>query len=136
MGTIELSGNLTVGPASSASGTFPALQASVGLSTTPSPKQMVVSTGVMSRILNAPSFATLSGVGASDTVTKGDTLYFRTNAPMELRLTFVDPDGGSDIVSVVPIYGLGFLEFPPTGTLKLLEAKGNGQIEYLVSGTG
>lgn len=132
---ISLDGTLSVGPQSPADNAFPAGTSGEPLALTPSPKVSNACTGTLVRNLNsASSFATLTGVGASDTVTKGDTLYFRSNSPVQVRLTQADPLGGSDIISIVNVYGTLLAEFNPVGYLKLLEAKGVATIAYLISG--
>lgn len=137
MGQLVITGSLTVGPPSPVSdGAFPSSIDTVQLAATPNTKQSQVSSGTISRFLNtaSPSWAALSGVGAADTVTRGDTLYFRCNSPIKLRLTQADKDGGADIVSIIQVFGLHLTEFPQNGYLKLLEAQGSSTIEYLVSG--
>lgn len=133
---VVLDGSLTVSPPSSSDGgDFPSMTIAESLSTLPNPKLSNCATGIVSRTINSPSaFVALSGVGATDTVTKGDTLLMKTKAQFTVRMTFLDPAGGADIVSVVPLYGTMFAEFQPLGTLKLLEVKGSGALAYLISG--
>lgn len=138
MPNATLSGNLYVQP-SDASGAFPAGATSIPLALSPSPKSLTVDSGVVKRNVASPAaFVALSGVGASDAVTQGSFLYVRTNAPMQLRMTFNNPAGGVT-TAVVPVGssiggGLLVLEFDPTRYLTLLEAEGIGTIEYLVGG--
>lgn len=135
MGVLKIDGTVTAGPESSGGSAFPSSSDQMQLQSTPNPKPMQACTGTIARNFNSPNaFTTLTGVGASDTVTRGDTLAFRCNAPMKLQMTFADPDGGADIVSVIPVYGMNVMEFPSNGYLKLLQLKGSGPIEYLVSG--
>jgi len=137
MGQIVITGSVVVGPASPVSdGAFPSSIDTVQLASTPNPKQSQVCSGTISRFLNvaSPSWATLSGVGAADTVTRADTLYLRCNSPIKVRLTQADKDGGADIVSIVEVHGVLLQEFPQNGCLKLLEAQGSATLEYFVSG--
>lgn len=132
---LSVDGTLEVGPQSAGDSSFPSMSVSEPLALTPTPKLSNACTGTVVRNLNSPSsFAALSGVGATDAVTKGDTIYIRANAPIQVRMTMADPGGGSDVVSIVPVYGLALVEFSPTGYLKLLEAKGVATISYLISG--
>lgn len=136
MGQLVLDGALTAGPSSSADGTFPGTTFNEPLFATPNPKVFGACTGVLQRNFNSPgAFVTLSGVGAADTVQKGDTLYFKANAVIKLRITTVDPEGGADLVSTIPVYGSLLIEVPITGYLKLVEAKGVGTIVYMASGS-
>lgn len=137
--SVTLLGNLTAGPQSVCEGGFPSglLQVNFGLAgscpgagTKPAPKkfwasQTVNSTGV---------FVALAGVGTGETVTQANVLYVRTTVLLKLRLTFADPAGGADIVSIVPVEGLLILEPSATGYLKLLEVLGAGTVEYFASG--
>lgn len=134
MPTITFAGTLAVQP-TQADGSFPAGATSVPFATTPSPKAIGVDTGVQRRPLASPlAFAALSGVGATDTVTQGTFLYFRSNAPVVLQLTFANPAGGTT-TAVVPVSGLYVAEFDPTKYLVGLAAEGTASaIEYLIGG--
>ena len=137
--SVTLLGNLTAGPQGVCEGGFPSgvLQVGFGFAgscpgagTKPAPKKFW-----SSLTLNNPNtFTALDGVGAGQSVTQGNSVYIRTTALMIFRLTFADPTGGPDLVSTMPILGLVILEPANAGYLKLLEAKGQGVIEYFVSG--
>lgn len=98
-----------------------------------------VSTGVQT--MNMPSaaaaaFVELQGVGPDAPVTRGTFLYAKTQSQIQLRLTLDDGVGG-DIVSVIPLSPQAaplLLPCTPTNFLKLLEAKGSGQLLYFVCG--
>tara|TARA_Y100000034_G_C6819181_1_gene368767 strand:+ start:274 stop:462 length:189 start_codon:yes stop_codon:yes gene_type:complete len=60
-------------------------------------------------------------------------LYFKSDAPLTLRLT-TDDGAGGDVVAVVPIHGLAIMEFNSTNFLKTLEAQGTAKVEYFLSG--
>jgi hypothetical protein len=133
VGQIQLTGTLTVGPVSSGDNVFPSATSSVNLASTPNPKPSTVDTGMVTRTIASPNaYVGLSGVGASDTVTKCDTFYFKCNSPMKLRITYFDV--GGDIMSVEPVNGTKVSEAPAGNYIKLLEVQGSGPIEYLASG--
>lgn len=135
MGQLVISGTLTIGPSACGTGVFPTSTDTVTLDTTPSPKTSIVASGTISRYVTSPSsYVTLSGVGATDTVTKGDTLFFRCDAAVKLRFVQADPAGGSDITSVINVQGMLLQEFPLTGYLKTLEVMGTARLEYAFSG--
>lgn len=133
MAQVSISGAITGGPPVAGEG-FPASLFNTSLAFLINPKGFSVGTGILARQLNSPSgFATLTGVGASDTVTHGDTLYFKCNGAVTLRLTQDDGIGGS-AVHDIDVQGLVVLEFPSTKYLKSMSAQGSCQIEYFVSG--
>jgi hypothetical protein len=132
-----LDGSLSVGPDVVSDSSFPSGTHTEPLSLAPQKKLVNASTGTLERNLaSAGSFATLSGVGPTDTVQQGTLLYVRVagGSGFQIRLTLQDPGGGSDIVSILPIDGTQMFEFPSNGYLKGLEAKGNGKIVYLIAG--
>jgi hypothetical protein len=138
MPNATLSGTLYVQP-SDASGAFPAGASSVPLSLSPSLKPLLVDSGMQKRNVASPlAFVALSGVGATDTVTQGTFLYLKTNAPMQVRMTFNNPAGGvtSAVTNVGSSVGGGQIiqEFDPTRWLTLLEVEGSGTVEWLVGG--
>jgi hypothetical protein len=135
MGQAELSGSLTLGPSGGGTGTFPTSQDVISLSLTPSPKQAAVMTSGLQVNLNSPSaYVTLPGIGAGGVVQQCVMLYLRSDTNVMLRLTFNDPAGGADIVSVVPLCGMKLEEYQQNGYLKLLEAKGAARLEYAAAG--
>jgi hypothetical protein len=108
-----------------------------GLNTAPCPKNSNASTGARVQTINSPSaFVTLSGVGATDNVTQGDTSYVRVRSGgFQLRLTFNNPASGS-IVSVLPLAGLHILECDAGSGFYLtkVELQGSGTVEFFASG--
>jgi hypothetical protein len=133
---VTLLGNLTAGPQSVCEGGFPSglLQINFGLAgscpgagTKAAAKKFYSSVNV-----NAASFTTLEGVGTN--VQQANVLYLRTTSLLKFRLTYADPAGGADIVSIVPVLGLLIQEPPDSGYLKLLEVLGSGNVEYFASG--
>ena len=134
MGTIQLNGSLLHGPQVASDTAFPGGMDTVTLSLLTNPKPSLVWSGLKQRTINsASSFLTLTGVGTTDDVTQGDTLYFRCRAEMQLRATFNNPSG-SATVSVIPVEGVFIMEFPANQYLSKLEVKGVGTIEYAISG--
>lgn len=138
--TVTLLGTLTAGPQGMCDGGFPGglLQLQFGLAgscpgagTKPAAKKFWSNTDVSTAAL---AFVDLDGVGAGESVTKGNMLYLRTTAPLVIRMTTADPLGGPDVVSAVSILGLMILEFYGLGYLKRLEASGVGGVEWFVSG--
>jgi hypothetical protein len=133
MGQINVTGALVAGPPASGE-VFPGASSNIPLSLASNPKIAGVMTGCLTRLIASPGgFVTLSGVGATDTVTHGDTLYLKCDAELSVRLTQDDGLGGN-VVSTLFLSGANLLEFSPTKFLKLLEVKGTATIEYFVSG--
>lgn len=85
--------------------------------------------------VTAPSWVTLSGVGEADTVTRGQFLFVKANAPVLVRLTYDDGAGG-DVLVVLPVDTLAplVLSFQSAKYLKQVEVQGSATIQYLVSG--
>lgn len=133
---LQLNGSLVVAPPMVTDTTFPESTSTISLTCTPSPKPSQVCSGAKQRNANSPNaFITLSGVGPADDVTQADTLYFRCRSPMQIRLTFYNPiNPSAPVVSVTPVNGTYFAEYPQNQYLTLLEVQGSGQIEYLASG--
>jgi hypothetical protein len=134
MGQINLSGSMIGGPPAGGD-TFPGSTFSVPLLLRSNPKGFNVATGVLQRQISTAVgvYATLSGVGATDTVTKCDTLYLKSNSGLLVRLTSDDGTGVS-VVAVIPVSGVALLEFDSSKYLKLIEVSGSGLIEYFASG--
>lgn len=133
MGQVSLQGTLIAGPVSASDTTFPGGSFNVPFATTPSPKPVQVQSGDLRQVQSPLAYVTLSGIGATDTVTRGELLYLRTNVPMNIRIT-TKQTPGPDLVQVSKVNGLLIQEFPSAQYLVLLEAEGSGQIEYFVSG--
>ena len=139
MGLISITGSLTVGPPCACdcddsgygSGTT-----NIGLGLTPCPKSSVVDTGLNRRNVNSPvSFTPLSGVGSTDNVTQGDTLYCKCASPVLLQVTFYNPNIPlTPWVSVIPLQGTVLIEPPQNSYIMGLAVQGVGLVEYLVSG--
>lgn len=132
-GIIDLSGTLIAGPQTVVDSTFPSMQSTVSLHTSPSPKGWNVCTGVLSRNVNSPSaYVALEGVGPTATVVNADFLYLRSNATLKLKIT--QTDGLTTLVSEQYFSGLKVIELPSTNCAVLVEVKGTATIEYLASG--
>lgn len=137
MGRAVLSGNLTVGPGAVTEGVFPSMRADVQIAFIDGSqgKSAERATGILSRQINSPAaFVELQGVGPTDTVTQGNTLYLKSNAPVDLRLTRDDGAGGQDVTETPGVHGLFVVEFSTTKPLELLEIRGSATIEYLICG--
>lgn len=137
MGQIVIQGSLTGGPPQQGVG-FPQAIFTTQLATTPSPKPFSAASGVLTRRVSqvSPGFTVLTGVGADDTVVRGDTLYLRSNSQVLLRISQTDPlnPGGPVLVRELYVSGLFVCEFPPASPLVLLEVQGSATIEYCCSG--
>jgi len=137
MGQIVVQGSITGGPPQQGVG-FPQAVFTTQLATTPSPKPFSAATGVLIRRVAqvGPGFVGLTGVGPDDTVVRGDTLYFRSDAQVLLRISQTDPlnPGGPALVRELLVSGLLICEFPPASPLVLLEVQGSATIEYCISG--
>jgi hypothetical protein len=139
MGQLAISGTVIGGPVTvGAAFGFPQAMFTTQLATTPSPKPFSAASGVLTRRLATvpPTWATLTGVGPTDTVQRGDTLYLRSDSQVLLRLSQVDPlnPSGPALVRQVYVQGLFICEFPQSSLLVLLEAQGSATIEYLITG--
>lgn len=136
MGQVRLDGALTVGDkCADACGDGPVTSLPLAFAGGCCGKDFAVAVGPSRLSINTAlgTYQTLPGIGSAPSVTKANTLYFRTSALLLLRLTTDDGAGGS-VTSVIPANGLGFLEFDGARFLKLLEASGVGSIEYFASG--
>lgn len=132
-GQLDVSGTLIAGPPNATDTTFPSMQASASIHTTPTPKGWQVCTGVLSRTINSPSsYVTLDGIGAAKTVTAADFLYLRSNTKLKVRITQVD--GIGTLVGERYVSGLLIHEAPSDCAITLVEVQGSATIEYLASG--
>ena len=131
MAQVQLDGTVTVGPVTSGSTSFPGAINTVSFSTTPTPKAAQVYSSEVRQVSSPSAYAVLSGVGASDNVTKANFLYLKTNAPVLLRTTMV---ATSPLVAVEWVQGVLIKEYPDGHELYLLEVQGTGTVEYFVSG--
>lgn len=135
MSTISLEGACIVGPGTcggSCSGGEATVSFSIGLCPNPKPS----GARFFGRpTINSPSaYIALPGIGAAPNVTAVNFLHLRVTNTFKVRLTQLDPEGGADIVSILNVGGEFDIEFPATGTCKLVEVKGAGTVEYLASG--
>lgn len=137
MGQLTIQGTITAGPPTVGVG-FPQMLANVQLASTPSPKSFSRGSGVIQSQVQtvSPAFEPLQGVGPTDRVRRGDTLYFRCDAQLLLRLSQTDPLNPNDppLQRLLYVQGLCIVEFPPASPLVLLEAQGAATIEYLITG--
>lgn len=138
MGQLKVQGSLVAGPPAATDGSFPAMTANTTIATKADPKGYARATGVLRRQETFAAFTDLGEPG--NVVTQGHFLWFKSNGPVELRLTTDDGVGGS-VLSVLPIDGAFMQEFDiATGAgkfLKLLELNTLGQavlVEYFIAG--
>jgi hypothetical protein len=130
---VTLKGSLLAGPPRASGSAFPAGLVTIAFELTPPNKAADVQVH-QTRDVNSPgSYTTLSGCGASDTVTQGTFLWVQTEGKMKIRIT-QNGDSGSE-VSVLEVQGVYCQEFPVGNYLTLVEAQGVGTVEYFVSGT-
>lgn len=138
MGQIVIAGTMIAGPPV-VGGVFPSSIYTTQLALSQVPKPFSKASGVMQSTVQtaAPAFEPLQGVGPTDRVRQGDTLYLRCDAPILLRVSTVDPLAplGPPIVELNPVAGLYIREFPLGQRLVLLEAQGSATIEYAITGS-
>jgi hypothetical protein len=139
---LTLSGSLSCAPPSvtgttlqpTPQGFVPQGVSQTPISLNPPTKQSAVQTGLRHKSLSSPSgYQTISGLGTGDDVTTADTIYVKTDAPILLRVTQVNPAGGTT-VSVLNLFGTYLQEFRSDGLATLLEAEGTADLEVLISG--
>ncbi len=135
MGVVNVSGSLLAGP-TCAGGAFPSASLSEQLGLLNNPKPYQAATGILNRRVASPNaYVALPAIGAGGDVTRGDTLYAKSDGPLLLELTQDDGSGSGTVVAVVPFQGLfGPIEFPSTQPLLGLRVKGNANLVYFVSG--
>lgn len=137
MGQVVIQGTYQGGPAQVGAG-FPQALYTTPLQTSVTPKPFSAGSGVMTQrvAVASPGFVPLRGVGPTDAVVRGDLLYLRCDAALQLRISTQDPLAplGPPIVVVVPVSGLYIHEFPAGQPLVLLEAQGSATVEYAITG--
>lgn len=135
MGVVNIGGQLQAGPKSiGACQDRSVITTALALKGGAGSKSYNVATGVIQLTVQNNAYQVLPGVGAAPNVTKGDTLYFFAASPIKLRLTNDDGTGMTTDTRVLSVDGLVILEFDQRYSLKLLEALGNADIEFFVSG--
>ena len=142
MGQLRVSGQIVQSPScvqeapsyACAGIPVPAGVTSIPLSLTPTTKPSVKHAGGNKALSSPSSFQAIGGLGATDDVTMADTVYIKSDAPVQIQLTQQNLAGGSAVVSVVNLGGSGLWEFPVGGYLTGLAAQGTCNLEYLISG--
>lgn len=132
MTQLKLTGSLIAGPPTVTDGTFPGMSATAPISTKENPKTYQRATGILRRTEAYVAFTDLGEPG--NVVNVVTFLYFKSDGPIELRIT-TDDGAGGDEVAIIPVDGLCILEFDALQFLKLLEMNGSATIEYFLSGT-
>jgi len=131
---VSLTGQLVAGPSASSDNQFPS-----GTDTTPfglvqDPRQYAVRTGTQQVNVNSPSsFTALGGIGSSSSVSSAFLLYMRTTIGMDVRITRVNPAGGS-FVTTEHVAGLLVYECDAAQPITLVEVQGAGQLEFAAFG--
>lgn len=136
-GTLTVTPSSVVGTVTSASqqGTIPSGTIQVPLAPSPNPKPSAKQArGYKSSASAYGTFVALSGVGAGDNVATADTLWMRSDAPLQVQLTVQTLGGSGTTTIVVPLYGTMLLEFPQGGYLVGIQVAGTGDLEYVASG--
>ncbi len=128
----QLSGTLTVSPASTGESQFPSGVTSIAFNLNPAQKSFNVGTGGQPINVNSPNaFIAIPGIGAAPgPVTQASLLYFRSNVPMRIRLTY----SGDATPYVSYVNGLLIVEVDPTFPVTKVEVQGAGTLEYFVVG--
>lgn len=128
---VQLTGGATLvaGPPSACEPPASPSGTTIPLMLTPCQKSIGAQSGDQQMVLNSPNaFVALAGVGT--TVQQVTTFFFKSQAPVKLRLTFEDSS-----VAVIPVYGnVGPIEFDPANYLTLAECQGAGSIEWFAAG--
>lgn len=132
MAHVVLSGTIVAGPATAGDSVLPKGVATIDLATSPDPKSAAVYLKG-NRAFASGAFADTGWVGTGKDVVSGNLLFIKADGEMSFRLTTDDGLGGN-VVSVVPVDGSLLVEFPSTKFLKLVEALGTANVEYIVSG--
>ena len=125
-----------VGPRGGQQGTFPAssFQDAISFASGCSGKASTCSASSNGAFINSPTFGhPVPGIGTNGTVTRVDTLYFKSDAPCTLILTTDNGAGGSN-ESSIPCQGLMIMEFPEANALLGLSVQGTCTITYCASG--
>ena len=135
-GQASLSGNLTIGQGTATDFSFPNTFAATQLALLPNPKSFVVAVGVLTKTFASPAaFVPFGIVGQTSEyqIKKCSTLYVRTVSEFEIRITSDDGLGGSTIATM-PFQGTLLIETPELKPIQFIEIKGEGLVEYLVTG--
>lgn len=136
MGTLNLEGNLILGPQNACEGNITGagvLNLPFGLG---APGGCGGCVSAARSTYNTPSinspaaYVAMPGLGANQSVTKGLFLYLRSSQACSIRLTqdtVVTPQ-------TVEVNGLCIMQFPTDKALTLLEVKGSVSVEYVITG--
>lgn len=137
MGQVRVDGALLSGPVVPGIG-FPSAIFTTQLSLSQNPRPFSRGSGIVQTRVETPSpgYEPLQGVGPDDRVRRGDVLYLRCDAELELRLSQYDPlNPGTPLVRLLRVLGLVIIEFPSSSQLVLLEAQGASTLEYAIFGS-
>jgi hypothetical protein len=134
MGQTRLDGSLQAGPPNASEGTFPASQTTIPLVLTPNPKPWQVAEPTLTRRVNSPSpsWKTLSGIGANDTVTEAHFIYLRTDSQLSVRIT--QEVNGDPVTATLNVRGLLILEVSDSEPITLVEVQGTATLDFYAQG--
>jgi hypothetical protein len=131
-GQVAISGTVTAGPTTSGDTVFPAGVTNIPFTLNIAQKAYGASSGAQSEAVASPSsFVTLAGINASvGTVKNCNTLYLRTSAAMDVRITQNNPLGGTTVSLVKQVKGLFIVEVDDLNAILLVEVQGTGTVEW------
>lgn len=122
---------LQAGPQTVSDGSaFPAGQATIPLALLPTQKPYVVLGSATLNLQSPLAYVPLSAVGATGPVTQAHTLYVRSNAPIQLQLTYL----GDSTPHTTYLMGLLVLEADPSHPIVAVAAQGAAFVESLAVG--
>jgi hypothetical protein len=132
--SVVFTGSIIAGPQGAGDCSFPSGITNIAFGTSPNTLPAPVS-AYNQVSLNSPSaFQTLPGLGPTSTVTQGNFLYVRSNAPVLLQLVYFTASG--NVTVVIPLYGPFVWQVPQSPSYYLVSAaiEGTAQVEFYVSG--
>jgi hypothetical protein len=132
MGQVVLSGTLVAGPPQSSSSSFSAGIATYSISNLNGSAGFQRASGIIQR---NETFVALTDLGEpGSAVKKASFFYFKSDSPVDLRLTRGDGAGGTVVETAASVHGLLIREFPSGKELAKVELLGTANFEYFVSG--
>lgn len=128
-GEVRLEGALTIKPFGVSENVFPTSKTDIPLD--------LLNGGTRSWTVQKLAFMDInspSAFVAVPSVILADMLYLRCDAALLVELTWEQVPPTADLVSIVTLYGLMILEFPPDQLLKTIRVQGVAQLEIFVCG--
>jgi len=137
MGITNLDGTLVSGPPSATDNNFPSGTESITIHTATYPKSWSKCTGAQQRsvsvTIGGATWVTLSGIGATDTVTKADFFYMRCDSMLLVEVTQATPSG-TPLVATRYLQGPMMLQSPSGYEITLVRVQGSATLEYHAEG--